>query len=44
LLQAAGFTLPDLRTRYLPGPRPMTFHYWGVAHPHPLPNQTTGRG
>lgn len=31
LLQAAGFTLPDLQTRYLPGPRPFTFHYWGAA-------------
>jgi len=29
LLSAAGFTLPDLQTRYLPGPRPFTFHYWG---------------
>lgn len=32
LLRAAGFALPELHTRYLPGPRPMTFHYWGVAH------------
>ena len=31
LLRAAGFQLPELHTRYLPGPRPMTFHYWGVA-------------
>jgi ubiquinone/menaquinone biosynthesis C-methylase UbiE len=31
LLAAAGFTLPDLQTRYLPGPRPFTFHYWGEA-------------
>ncbi len=31
LLQAAGFSLPDLQTRYLPGPRPFTFHYWGAA-------------
>lgn len=31
LLRAAGFQLPDLHTGYLPGPRPMTFHYWGVA-------------
>jgi ubiquinone/menaquinone biosynthesis C-methylase UbiE len=31
LLLAAGFTLPDLQTRYLPGPRPFTFHYWGEA-------------
>ena len=33
LLQAAGFSLPDLQTRYLPGPRPFTYHYWGVALP-----------
>jgi ubiquinone/menaquinone biosynthesis C-methylase UbiE len=33
LLQEAGFALPDLHTRYLPGPRPFTFHYWGVALP-----------
>ncbi len=32
LLRQAGFVLPDLHTRYLPGPRPMTFHYWGVAY------------
>lgn len=31
LLGAAGFALPDLQTRYLPGPRPFTFHYWGEA-------------
>lgn len=31
LLAAAGFALPDLQTRYLPGPRPFTFHYWGEA-------------
>ncbi|NDP38726.1 MAG: methyltransferase domain-containing protein [Rhodoferax sp.] len=35
LLQAAGFALPDLQTRYLPGPRPMTFHYWGAARVWP---------
>jgi len=33
LLQGAGFTLPDLQTRYLAGPRPFTFHYWGEAVP-----------
>lgn len=33
LLQEAGFVLPDLQTRYLPGPRPFTFHYWGEALP-----------
>lgn len=31
LLIEAGFALPDLQTRYLPGPRPFTFHYWGEA-------------
>lgn len=31
LLHAAGFTLPDLQTGYLKGPRPFTFHYWGQA-------------
>jgi len=31
LLQAGGFTCPDLQTRYLPGPRVMTFNCWGVA-------------
>lgn len=33
LLQEAGFQLPDLNTRYLGGPRPFTFHYWGEALP-----------
>ena len=31
LLQEAGFELPDLQTRYLRGPKPMTFQYWGSA-------------
>jgi ubiquinone/menaquinone biosynthesis C-methylase UbiE len=31
LLTDAGFTLPDLQTRYLRGPRPFSFHYWGEA-------------
>ena len=31
LLQAGGFASPDLQTRYLPGPRVMTFNYWGQA-------------
>lgn len=34
LLSAAGFTLRQPQTRYLPGPRPFTFHYWGEALPH----------
>ena len=33
LLQDAGFSLSDLHTRYLPGPRPFTFHYWGETLP-----------
>jgi ubiquinone/menaquinone biosynthesis C-methylase UbiE len=37
LLIDAGFVLPDLQTRYLPGPRPFSFHYWGEAlAPGPL--------
>ena len=31
LLRQAGFRLRDLNTRYLPGPRPLSFHYWGEA-------------
>lgn len=33
LLQEAGFRLPEPHTGYLPGPRPLTFHYWGTALP-----------
>ena len=33
LLLAAGFKLPAPHERYLPGPRPFTFHYWGEALP-----------
>lgn len=36
LLRATGFELPELQTRYLSGPRPWTFHYWGTAH-KPVP-------
>lgn len=32
LLVTAGFRVSELRTCYLPGPRPMTFTYQGVAH------------
>ena len=31
LLRQAGFRLRDLNTRYLPGPRPLSFNYWGEA-------------
>lgn len=31
LLGAAGFTLAELESMYLPGPRLLTFTYWGTA-------------
>ncbi len=31
LLVGAGFTIDELRTTYLPGPRPMTYTYQGFA-------------
>ncbi|MCK9285214.1 MAG: class I SAM-dependent methyltransferase [Rhodocyclaceae bacterium] len=31
LLGAAGFRCDDLQTMYLPGPRPITYNYWGTA-------------
>lgn len=31
LLREAGFRSDDLETMYLPGPRPLTFNYWGTA-------------
>ena len=33
LLRAGGFTVPDVHTMYLPGPRPLTYNYWGEALP-----------
>lgn len=33
LLRQAGFHVADLQTLYLPGPRPLTFNYWGSADP-----------
>jgi SAM-dependent methyltransferase len=33
LITAAGFRICDLKTWYLPGPRPMTFTYQGTAQP-----------
>lgn len=33
LLREGGFRCDDLETLYLPGPRPLTFNYWGTAHP-----------
>jgi hypothetical protein len=32
LLIQAGFQIEELRTTYLPGPRPMTYTYQGFAH------------
>jgi ubiquinone/menaquinone biosynthesis C-methylase UbiE len=31
LLREAGFKSTDMETLYLPGPRPLTFNYWGTA-------------
>ena len=31
LLNEAGFRASDLQTMYLPGPRALTFNYWGTA-------------
>jgi ubiquinone/menaquinone biosynthesis C-methylase UbiE len=33
LITAAGFQITELRTCYLPGPRPMTYTYQGFAQP-----------
>ena len=33
LIKSAGFNIAELTTRYLPGPRPMTYTYEGVARP-----------
>ena len=35
LLAEAGFRSDDTQTMYLPGPRPLTFNYWGTARPSP---------
>jgi ubiquinone/menaquinone biosynthesis C-methylase UbiE len=37
LLAQAGFRCDDLETMYLPGPRPLTFNYWGTAKAGPSP-------
>lgn len=31
LLKEAGFRSGDMETLYLPGPRPLTYNYWGTA-------------
>jgi ubiquinone/menaquinone biosynthesis C-methylase UbiE len=33
LIAEAGFACRDLQTMYLPGPRPLTYNYWGEAVP-----------
>jgi len=33
LITAAGFQIAELKTCYLPGPRPMTYTYQGLAEP-----------
>ena len=33
LLKEGGFKVDELETMYLPGPRPLTFNYWGTALP-----------
>lgn len=33
LLRAGGFAVDRLETMYVPGPRPLTFTYWGAASP-----------
>ena len=33
LISSAGFSIKELRTTYLPGPRPMAYTYEGLAHP-----------
>jgi len=35
-IQDAGFRIEELRTGYLPGPRPMTYNYQGHARPAPV--------
>lgn len=31
LLRRAGFRIEELSAAYLPGPKPLTYNYWGVA-------------
>jgi ubiquinone/menaquinone biosynthesis C-methylase UbiE len=32
IIRSAGFQIPELTTSYIPGPRPMTYTYQGIAH------------
>jgi ubiquinone/menaquinone biosynthesis C-methylase UbiE len=36
LLKAADFNILELETMYLPGPKILTYNYWGVAVPAPV--------
>lgn len=31
LIEQGGFKVEDMETMYIPGPKPMTFNYWGSA-------------
>ncbi len=31
LIKEAGFVMEELNTRYIPGPKIASYHYWGVA-------------
>jgi ubiquinone/menaquinone biosynthesis C-methylase UbiE len=33
MLNEAGFQFSDMQNMYFPGPRPLTFNYWGEAFP-----------
>ena len=35
IIKAAGFQIPELTASYIPGPRPMTYTYQGVAETKP---------
>ena len=34
LLRQGGFAIERLETMYIPGPKPMSFNYWGAATPN----------
>ena len=34
LLRQGGFDIATMETMYIPGPRPMSFNYWGAATPN----------
>ena len=39
LIIGAGFQITELKTCYLPGPRPMTYTFHGIAQPHATKTQ-----